>query len=96
MKTASIATAKNQLSHLLQQVRRGETILITDRNRPVAQLQPVPNDASSLKEVQAAGLLAPPTGKSLDVKAFLAQPRPRPAAKGSLTSAVLQDREENR
>ncbi|MHB1310353.1 MAG: type II toxin-antitoxin system Phd/YefM family antitoxin, partial [Limisphaerales bacterium] len=41
MKTASIAMAKNQLSRLLRQVRGGESILITDRNQPVARLQPV-------------------------------------------------------
>ena len=38
MKTASITEAKNQLSALIDQVRNGDTIVITDRGRPVAQL----------------------------------------------------------
>lgn len=38
MITASVATTKNQLSRLLRRVKLGESILITDRNRPVARL----------------------------------------------------------
>jgi prevent-host-death family protein len=38
MKTATITEAKNQLSALIDQVRHGETIVITDRGRPVARL----------------------------------------------------------
>ena len=34
MKTAAIATAKNQLSALIDLVRKGETVIITDRGRP--------------------------------------------------------------
>ncbi len=41
MKTASISQTKNQLSALLDAVRHGETILIMDRNCPVARLEPV-------------------------------------------------------
>ena len=38
MKKATIAEAKNQLSALIDRVRHGETIVITDRGRPVARL----------------------------------------------------------
>src|SRR5262245_52266009 len=38
MKTATITEAKNGLSALIDQVRHGETIVITDRGRPVARL----------------------------------------------------------
>jgi prevent-host-death family protein len=38
MKTATITEAKNQLSALIDRVRHGETIVITDRGRPVARL----------------------------------------------------------
>ncbi len=40
MKTASISEAKNRLSAYIDMVRRGETVLITDRSRPVAWLVP--------------------------------------------------------
>jgi prevent-host-death family protein len=38
VKTATITQAKNQLSALIDRVRHGETIVITDRGRPVARL----------------------------------------------------------
>ena len=38
MKTASVSQTKNQLSALLDQVRQGETVVITDHDRPVAKL----------------------------------------------------------
>lgn len=41
MKTASISEAKNGLSALIDRVRKGETVVITDRNQPVAQLAPL-------------------------------------------------------
>ena len=38
MRKATITDAKNQLSALIDRVRHGETIVITDRGRPVARL----------------------------------------------------------
>lgn len=96
MKSASIATAKNQLSRLLRRVKQGETILITDRNHPVARLEPVLASDDTLGQLHAAGILSPPNGAPLDVRAFLAGPRPRLTAARSLTAAVLAEREENR
>lgn len=40
MKTATITEAKNGLSALIDRVRAGESILILDRGRPVARLEP--------------------------------------------------------
>lgn len=100
MKTANIATAKNELSRLLRCVKRGETIVITERTRPVARLQPIDAGASlgeaDLGPLIAAGALLPPTGQPLDVAAFLAAPRARLAPERSLTAAVVAEREEGR
>ena len=41
MKTATITEAKNGLSALLDQVKAGESVLITDRGVPVARIEPV-------------------------------------------------------
>ena len=38
MKATSITETKNKLSALLDEVKRGETILILDRGRPVARI----------------------------------------------------------
>jgi prevent-host-death family protein len=69
MKTATITEAKNQLSALIDRVRHGETVVITDRGRPVARLESVVTDFSAdpagrLARLERRGLLrragAPP------------------------------------
>lgn len=39
MRSASMSEAKNGLSALLDEVRRGETVLITRRGKPVARIE---------------------------------------------------------
>jgi len=41
MKRASITEAKNRLSALIDGLKRGSPVLIVDRGRPVARLEPV-------------------------------------------------------
>ena len=41
MKSASISEAKSRLSAYIDRVRRGETVVITDRGKPVARLAPL-------------------------------------------------------
>lgn len=100
MKTANVAAAKNDLSRLLRRVRRGETIIITDRNRPVARLLPIsPNEqpgAAELDALVASGLLTPPAGTALNLEVFLATPLPKLPPATSLTAALLAEREESR
>jgi prevent-host-death family protein len=100
MITANIATAKNELSRLLRRVKRGESVIITDRNVPVARLQPLNATGDSLPDAALAalyesGVLTPPV-KTLDVAAFLSAPRPAVPPGGSLAAAVLSEREEGR
>lgn len=54
MKLASISQTKNQLSALIEQVRHGETVVITDRDRPVAKLMPI---AAEEPEAASGGLV---------------------------------------
>ena len=98
MKTANVATAKNQLSRLLRRVKRGETVVITERSQPVAQLQPFKGEGPAdgrFERLYDAGLLTPPAAGALDVAGFVAARRPRLAGDRSLTAAVLQEREES-
>ena len=46
MKTATITEAKNRLSALIDRVRHGESVVITDRGRPVARLVSVLSGAA--------------------------------------------------
>jgi prevent-host-death family protein len=99
MKTASITEAKNQLSALLERVRHGETILILDRGRPVARLEPVRGcadvgDEAWLGELERRGVIRRPAAP-LD-RNLLLQPPPRLPAGASALQALLEEREEGR
>jgi len=95
MQTANIATAKNQFSRLIEQVKQGETILIMERNRPVARLEPLLIHDSALETLHAGGLLTSPRSR-LDLAAFLAMPAPDLSAGNSLSQAIVAEREETR
>lgn len=62
MKRATITQAKNGLSALIDQVKAGETILITDRGVPVARLEPAASaqatdDEGRLARLERAGVV---------------------------------------
>lgn len=66
MKKATISDLKNRLSAYLRRVRAGESVLIFDRDEPVARLTPVegaddPDDR--LTRLERAGLLRRSTAK---------------------------------
>lgn len=99
MKKASISETKNRLSELLERVRRGESILITDRDRPVARLEPVgsarPAEVKGrLARLERAGLLR--LGRGGLVKSIVAEPAPRPKKGASAVAALLEERESGR
>ena len=50
MKKAGIAELKNNLSRYLDQVKNGESILVMDRNHPVAQITPLHKAAGGAVE----------------------------------------------
>ena len=52
MKKASVSEAKNGLSALLDEVRQGETVLITHHGKPVARIE-------SYQTVMSGAPLAP-------------------------------------
>ena len=99
MKKASISETRDRLSELLEHVRRGETILITNRNRPVARLEPVGLDRPAevegrLARLERAGLLR--LGGGVLVKRILSEPAPRPKKGASAVAALLAERESGR
>ena len=56
MRMATITEAKNRLSALIDRVRHGETIVITDRGRPVARLVSAVTEAADDPEGRLARL----------------------------------------
>jgi prevent-host-death family protein len=61
-----IAELRQNLSVYLRRVGEGETLVVTDRNRPVAVLGPPPTSATThLDRLIAAGRVSPPTRSEL-------------------------------
>lgn len=92
MKKANVSELRNRLSAYLRLVRRGQSVLVYDRDRPVARLDPI--GASGLSSVADrfrtlvdSGALKPPT----DVlpSGWL---EARPEAKADVVAAVVAER----
>lgn len=60
MGTVGIRALKQNASAVVARAAAGETVTITDRGRPVAQMTPLP--ASRLDQLIAAGLATPAKG----------------------------------
>jgi prevent-host-death family protein len=75
MKTVNIGTLRNQLSAYLQYVRRGEEVVVKDRNVPVARILPFRHAGLSDEEAQlvAEGRMKLPE-KEIDWDEFFALP----------------------
>ena len=58
--TVGIAELRQNLSVYLRRVADGERLLVTDRNRPVAELGPPSNSAGALDRLIAEGRVARP------------------------------------
>ena len=46
MRSASLTEARQNLSAILREVRKGREVILTDRGRPVARIAPVIREAS--------------------------------------------------
>lgn len=95
MRTVNIAELKNRLSRYLDEVRRGEEILIRDRRKPIAKLVPLSSTEDlNAEEVElaAAGLLRLPDHKLPD--GFWSMPGPGVSLEVAV-SAVMADRHED-
>ncbi len=78
MKTANIAELKNRLSNYLADVKRGEEILISDRNKPIAKIVPLQNTGDFSAEelaLASAGILRLPENQNLP-ESFWKEKRP--------------------
>ncbi len=60
MATVGVAELRQNLSKYLRLVGRGERLVVTERNRPVAELGPPPSTGRALDRLIAEGRLARP------------------------------------
>jgi len=94
MNKTNISYTRSHMSEILGRVQEGESILIMDRQRPVARLEPVDSSAMP-NDLVRRGLVNPPR-KTLNPDAFLARPLPEPQTGGDILDTLLADREESR
>jgi prevent-host-death family protein len=98
MRIATITEVKNKLSALIDRVRAGESILIVDRGRPVARLEPaVSVDEESggrLARLERAGIVRVGGGRA--PVSLLLKPPPRLRRPADAVKLLLEERREGR
>ena len=99
MKRASITEAKNNLSALIDGLRNGTPVLIADRGRPVARLEPAAMNDEGANEGRLArlvreGLVRP--GRSAPLPALLAAEPPHTDGSASALALLIDERREGR
>jgi prevent-host-death family protein len=97
MKNARISELRDNLSQYIARVRKGETLIVYDRNTPVARIEPIVADDEDLpdwaREAMQKGILSPPkvrSRKPLKITPVKADPR------FSLLEALLEERQSGR
>jgi len=101
MKTASITEAKNNLSALIDGLANGSPVLILDRGRPVARLEPVAgtdseSDDDRLARLIRKGVVRPRRAATPLPPDFFKQELPRLAEGASAVEALLEERRNGR
>lgn len=96
--SVTISELKSHLSHYLRRVRMGETIVIRDRDRVIARIEPAgggasagSEDATWLDDVERRGVVRRASG-SLPKEWLAARPR----VDADVVDALLKEREEGR
>ena len=96
MQTATVSQLKVSLSAYLRQVKAGEELVITERGRPIARLQPLSSSMplpEHLKGMEEKGLLK--RGEKPLPSDFWDIPRPSDP-QSAVLSGILRKREEGR
>ena len=95
MERVSISKLKDQLSAYLRKVEEGQTLVVTNRNRPVAQLTPIASiesESERIARLVALGVITRPKAPPLSIEEIR---RMRPVVPGArLLEALLEEREE--
>lgn len=63
--TVGVAELRQNLTRYLRRVARGERLVVTDRNRPVAELGPPPSTGAALDRLILEGRVSRPTRRGL-------------------------------
>jgi antitoxin (DNA-binding transcriptional repressor) of toxin-antitoxin stability system len=95
MEKVTISQLKNQLSAFLRKVRAGKTIIVFDRNEPVARIERIRGELhpdERLSSLVKAGLVRRASHR-VPIKTLQEKP---PSAKKSVVQALLEERRAGR
>jgi antitoxin (DNA-binding transcriptional repressor) of toxin-antitoxin stability system len=93
MERTTIAILKNRLSAYLRKVRAGETVLVLDRDRPIARIEPVSaplHGEERLARLEADGLVRR-ARVPLPLDVLMSE---APRSRRSVLAALLEERAE--
>jgi prevent-host-death family protein len=92
--TAGVRELKNRLTHYLRLVRKGERVIVTDRNRPIAVLRPLEQDATYDSVEERLASLSREGGLTLaEPSRRLSRWKPVRASGEPASKAIADDRE---
>jgi antitoxin (DNA-binding transcriptional repressor) of toxin-antitoxin stability system len=98
MKNARISELRDHLSNFLAKVRRGETVIVYDRDVSVARLEPIPPPEEGLPDFYDRaihrGILRP--SKTRDGALKNLPPPPKPKRPARLLEALIEERRTGR
>lgn len=90
--TVGVGELRRNLSKYLRRVEQGERLVVTDRNRPVAELSPPPPSGSRLDELIAAGKVVPARRRRPRFMPLVVDELPRNALSRALDELREDDR----
>jgi prevent-host-death family protein len=95
MRTVRIGNLKAHLSAHIRRVRKGEEVLVCDRNQPVARIVPIRLEDRPAQEQRlvARGVLAPPLRKR---PASVSWPKPPGNVSGEVMEQLWREEREGR
>ena len=98
MTQTSVTELKAHLSAVLRRVKRGESVVISERGHAIATIVPTAardhdQDAWVARLVKEGRLIPPRDPRPLDLDAL---DRKRPVARGSVVELLIQERESGR
>lgn len=99
MKKVSITQAKNGLSALIDGLKGGSPVLIVDRGRPVARLEPVTGGKPDAQDGQLSqlvrdGVVRP--ARAALARSVILEQLPSRQGKSSVVAALIEERREGR
>ena len=99
MKRASITEAKNNLSALIDGLKGGSPVLIVDRGRPVARLEPLAGDHEGEQDGRLSRLVRDGLvrlRRARPVRTLFSSQPPRAHDGASALDALIEERREGR